>query len=222
MSENNSAVKATKTIHDMTTGSPAKLIVQFMIPMFLGNIFQQFYNVADSIIAGQFLGVRALAAIGSTGSLMFIVTALSGKYGKEEVEEAIDEVQTLIKNEELFTKDTYENYMMDFKKRPTVVKALCLHIAHDCNLACRYCFAEEGEDHGRRALMSFETGKKALDFLIANSGNRRNLEVDFFGGEPLMNWQVVKDLVAYGREQEKIHNKNFRFTLTTNGVLLND
>ena len=140
-----------------------------------------------------------------------IVTALSGKYGKEEVEEAIDEVQTLIKNEELFTKDTYENYMMDFKKRPTVVKALCLHIAHDCNLACRYCFAEEGEYHGRRALMSFETGKKALDFLIANSGNRRNLEVDFFGGEPLMNWQVVKDLVAYGREQEKIHNKNFRF-----------
>ena len=151
-----------------------------------------------------------------------IVHALSEKYGKEEVEEAIEEVQTLIKEEELFTKDTYEGYMMDFKKRPTVVKALCLHIAHDCNLACRYCFAEEGEYHGRRALMSFETGKKALDFLIANSGNRRNLEVDFFGGEPLMNWQVVKDLVAYGREQEKIHNKNFRFTLTTNGVLLND
>lgn len=85
-----------------------------------------------------------------------------------------------------------------------VVKALCLHIAHDCNLACRYCFAEEGEYHGRRALMSFEVGKKALDFLIANSGSRHNLEVDFFGGEPLMNWQVVKDLVAYGREQEKI------------------
>ena len=151
-----------------------------------------------------------------------IVSALSGKYGKEEVEEAIDEVQTLIDEESLFTKDTYENYIMDFKKRPTVVKALCLHIAHDCNLACQYCFAEEGEYHGRKALMSFEVGKKALDFLIANSGNRRNLEVDFFGGEPLMNWQVVKDLVAYGREQEKLHDKNFRFTLTTNGVLLND
>ncbi len=108
------------------------------------------------------------------------------------------------------------------KSAPTVVKALCLHIAHDCNLACRYCFAEEGEYHGSRALMSFEVGKKALDFLIANSGNRRNLEVDFFGGEPLMNWQVVKDLVAYGREQEKLHDKKFRFTLTTNGVLLND
>ena len=108
---------------------------------------------------------------------------------------------------------------MDFKKRKTVVKALCLHIAHDCNLACRYCFAEEGEYHGRRALMTLEVGKKALDFLIANSGTRRNLEVDFFGGEPLMNWQVVKDLVAYARsEQEKIHNKNFRFTLTTNGL----
>ena len=151
-----------------------------------------------------------------------IVSALSGKYGREEVEEAIDEVQTLIDEESLFTKDTYENYIMDFKKRPTVVKALCLHIAHDCNLACQYCFAEEGEYHGRRALMSFEVGKKALDFLIANSGNRRNLEVDFFGGEPLMNWQVVKDLVAYGREQEKLHDKNFRFTLTTNGVLLNN
>ena len=151
-----------------------------------------------------------------------IVNSLRDRYPETEVEEALDEVQMLADNEELFTKDTYENYIMDFKKRPTVVKALCLHIAHDCNLACQYCFAEEGEYHGRRALMSFEVGKKALDFLIANSGNRRNLEVDFFGGEPLMNWQVVKDLVAYGREQEKLHDKKFRFTLTTNGVLLND
>ena len=100
--------------------------------------------------------------------------------------------------------------------------ALCLHIAHDCNLACRYCFAEEGEYHGRRALMSFEVGKKALDFLVANSGNRVNLEVDFFGGEPLMNWDVVKQLVEYGRSLEKPNNKKFRFTLTTNGILLND
>ncbi len=151
-----------------------------------------------------------------------IVNSLRERYPETEVEEALDEVQMLVDNEELFTKDTYENYIMDFKKRPTVVKALCLHIAHDCNLACQYCFAEEGEYHGRRALMSFEVGKKALDFLIANSGNRRNLEVDFFGGEPLMNWQGGKDLVAYGREQEKLHDKKFRFTLTTNGVLLND
>lgn len=151
-----------------------------------------------------------------------IIESLKGTYPETEIKEALDEVQTLKDDEELFTKDAYENYIMDFKKRPTVVKALCLHIAHDCNLACQYCFAEEGEYHGRRALMSYETGKQALDFLIANSGQRRNLEVDFFGGEPLMNFDVVKQLVAYGREQEKLHDKHFRFTLTTNGVLLND
>ena len=151
-----------------------------------------------------------------------IFDKLKGRYDGEELSEAIEEVAALVKEGELFTKDQYEGYVSDFKKRPTVVKALCFHIAHDCNLACKYCFAEEGEYHGRRALMSFEVGKAALDFLIANSGSRRNLEVDFFGGEPTLNFQVVKDLVAYGREQEKIHNKNFRFTLTTNGVLLND
>lgn len=143
-------------------------------------------------------------------------------FAAEDIASSIEECEELKKGGMLFTEDEYRDAVIDFKKRPVVVKALCLHIAHDCNLACRYCFAEEGEYHGRRALMSFETGKKALDFLIANSGNRKNLEVDFFGGEPLMNWQVVKDLVAYGREQEKIHHKNFRFTLTTNGVLLND
>lgn len=151
-----------------------------------------------------------------------LIDKLSEKYDRQELCDTYEEVEQLEKDEQLFTEDIYENYIMDFKKRKTVVKALCLHIAHDCNLACKYCFAEEGEYHGRRALMSFEVGKKALDFLIANSGSRRNLEVDFFGGEPLMNWQVVKELVAYGREQEKLHDKNFRFTLTTNGVLLND
>ena len=151
-----------------------------------------------------------------------IIEKLVDRYPQTEIEEAIQEVNELKDNEELFTEDTYKERIIDFKKRQTVVKALCLHIAHDCNLACRYCFAEEGEYHGRRALMSYETGKQALDFLIANSGSRRNLEVDFFGGEPLMNWDVVKQLVAYGREQEKLHNKKFRFTLTTNGVLLND
>ncbi|MDD6207041.1 MAG: thioether cross-link-forming SCIFF peptide maturase [Clostridiales bacterium] len=140
----------------------------------------------------------------------------------EEVKEAIAEVEELKEEGSLFTEDIYKDYIFDVKKRPTVVKALCLHIAHDCNLACRYCFAGKGEYNGDKALMSYEVGKQALDFLIANSGNRRNLEVDFFGGEPLMNFQVVKDLVRYGREQEKIHNKNFRFTLTTNGVLLDD
>ena len=148
--------------------------------------------------------------------------ALKEKYSQEEIREAFEDIQELIDQEELFTADIYKNFVMDFKKRQTVVKALCLHIAHDCNLACQYCFAEEGEYHGRRALMTFEVGKKALDFLIANSGNRRNLEVDFFGGEPLMNWDVVKQLVAYARSVEQERGKNFRFTLTTNGMLIDD
>ncbi len=153
-----------------------------------------------------------------------IFTEMAKRYPvhKDEIAEVWDEIAELIAAEELFTKDSYEPYITDFAKRPTVVKALCLHIAHDCNLACQYCFAEEGEYHGKRELMSYEVGRKALDFLVANSGNRRNLEVDFFGGEPLMNFQVVKDLVAYGRSLEKTHDKKFRFTLTTNGVLLND
>ena len=142
---------------------------------------------------------------------------------ESEIEEVAEEIQALIDDESLFTKDNYEPAIVDFTKRPTVVKALCLHISHDCNLACKYCFAEEGEYHGgKRELMSYEVGKQALDFLVANSGTRRNLEVDFFGGEPLLNWQVVKDLVAYGRSIEEANDKHFRFTLTTNGVLLDD
>jgi len=125
-------------------------------------------------------------------------------YPEEEKKEVLEDILERAKAGQLYAEDIYENYIFDFKNRQTVVKALCLHIAHDCNLACKYCFAEEGEYHGRRALMSFEVGKKALDFLVANSGNRINLEVDFFGGEPLMNWQVVKDLVAYGRSLEEI------------------
>ena len=152
-----------------------------------------------------------------------IISELSSKYKEEEIREVIDEVEQLKKDGQLFTEDIYQPFVEKFKEtRQTVVKALCLHIAHDCNLACKYCFAEEGEYHGRRELMSFEVGKKALDFLVANSGNRVNLEVDFFGGEPLMNWDVVKQLVEYGRSLEEPNNKKFRFTLTTNGVLLND
>lgn len=140
----------------------------------------------------------------------------------EDVAEVLEDIETLKKKGKLFSEDTYKNLAIDFKNRPTVIKAMCLHIAHDCNLACKYCFAGEGEYCGDRSLMSFEVGKQAFDFLIANSGTRKNLEVDFFGGEPLMNFEVVKQLVAYAREQEKIHNKNFRFTLTTNGVLLDE
>ena len=169
-------------------------------------------------LAGDMAGARPL----SESEKAAVREKLSGAYECPEIDEALEDIQLLIDREELFTADLYKDYVLDFKKRKTVVKALCLHIAHDCNLACRYCFAEEGEYHGRRALMSFEVGKKALDFLIANSGNRRNLEVDFFGGEPLMNWDVVKQLVDYGRSKEEEYNKKFRFTLTTNGVLLND
>ena len=140
----------------------------------------------------------------------------------EEIDECIDDVIALRDSGKLFTPDIYEPKADVLKNRHTEIKALCLHVAHTCNLSCSYCFASQGKFHGERALMSFETGKRALDFLIENSGDRVNLEVDFFGGEPLMNWQVVKDLVAYARSIEKEHGKNFRFTLTTNGVGVDD
>lgn len=151
-----------------------------------------------------------------------ILNKYPGKVTAEEISECLEDVKSLEEAGKLYTPDTYENMAFDFKNRSTVIKALCLHVAHTCNLNCEYCFASQGKYHGERALMSLETGKRALDFLIENSGTRRNLEVDFFGGEPLMNWDVVKQLVAYAREQEKTHNKNFRFTLTTNGMLIDD
>lgn len=156
-----------------------------------------------------------------------IISKITSKYNDlysvDDINEAYSDIEELEKMGQLFTEDVYKDVIIDFKKRKTVVKALCLHIAHDCNLACQYCFADEGEYHGqKRELMSLEVGKKAIDFLIENSGNRVNLEVDFFGGEPLMNFDVVKEIVAYGRSKEKQYNKNFRFTLTTNGLLLND
>lgn len=141
---------------------------------------------------------------------------------ESDIEETFEEIENLIKTGKLFSKDIYEGKNLDLKKRDSVVKALCLHIAHTCNLNCEYCFAGQGKYHGEDALMSFEVGKQALDFLVKNSGTRKNLEVDFFGGEPLVNFEVVKQLVKYARSIEKENNKHFRFTLTTNGVLLND
>ncbi|MBQ9347369.1 MAG: thioether cross-link-forming SCIFF peptide maturase, partial [Oscillibacter sp.] len=123
----------------------------------------------------------------------------------------------------LYSPDTFGDIAGSFKERSgDVVKALCLHVAHTCNLNCAYCFASQGKFHGERGLMSYEAGKQALDFLMDHSGTRRNLEVDFFGGEPLMNWGVVKQLVEYARSVEKARGKHFRFTLTTNGMLLDD
>ena len=142
---------------------------------------------------------------------------------KEELELCFEDIEELKAQGKLFSEDTFEPMAGDLKKKSAgIVKALCMHIAHTCNLNCSYCFASQGKYHGDRAMMSFEVGKQAFDFLIANSGTRRNLEVDFFGGEPLMNFDVVKELVVYARSIEKDHGKNFRFTLTTNGVLIDD
>ena len=158
-----------------------------------------------------------------------ILRTMADRYGhredvtEQDLQECYAQVVQLKENGKLFTEDTFEPMAGKLKEKTAgVVKALCLHIAHTCNLNCSYCFASQGKYHGDRAIMSFEVGKRALDFLIENSGSRRNLEVDFFGGEPLMNFQVVKDLVAYARSIEKEHNKNFRFTLTTNGILIDD
>lgn len=140
----------------------------------------------------------------------------------DEVKGVIGDVEKLVENNLLFTPDIYREKLCGAVKDTSVIKALCLHVAHTCNLNCEYCFAAQGKFHGDSALMSLEVAKKALDFLVENSGSRRNLEVDFFGGEPLLNWQVVKDTVAYGRKLEKKYNKHFRFTLTTNGIGINE
>ena len=158
-----------------------------------------------------------------------IISLMLEKYGhrddvtREELELCFDDIEELKGEGKLFSEDTFEPMAGELKKKSAgIVKALCMHIAHTCNLNCSYCFASQGKYHGERAMMSFEVGKQAFDYLIANSGTRKNLEVDFFGGEPLMNFDVVKQLVAYARSIEKQHGKNFRFTLTTNGVLIDD
>ena len=156
-----------------------------------------------------------------------LIAAVHARHADEatvaELEEAYDQITALKDAGRLFTPDTYEPMAGQLKaKTAGVVKALCLHVAHTCNLNCSYCFASQGKYHGDRALMSFEVGKRALDFLVEHSGSRKNLEVDFFGGEPLMNFQVVKDLTAYARSIEQAAGKRFRFTLTTNGMLIDD
>lgn len=182
------------------------------------------YNIVMDVCSGAVHVVDDVTydviALFEQNDLDSIISKLS--YGEEEIREAYEEVRELVDEKLLFTEDIYEDYITEVKNRKTVVKALCLHIAHDCNLACRYCFAEEGEYKGDRSLMSAEVGKAALDFLVRSSGNRRNLEVDFFGGEPTLNFGVVKEVVAYGRSLEDKFNKHFRFTLTTNGLLVND
>jgi len=151
-----------------------------------------------------------------------LINKFSDIYTIEEISEAYDEIKILVDEEVLYSKDLYEDIARESVKGKSYIKALCLNIAHDCNLKCKYCFAEEGEYKGCRMLMSPEVGKKAIDFVIKHSGPRNNIEVDLFGGEPLLAFDTVKEIVEYAKVQEKLHNKNIRFTMTTNATLLND
>ena len=191
------------------------------------------YNIVLDVYSGSVHLVDEVAydiiARYETTPRAAIVAQILAKYGHRadvdegEVLACLEDIDALKEAGKLFSQDLWKDVEQEaFAHTKPVLKALCLHVAHTCNLNCEYCFASQGRYHGDRALMPFEVGKQALDFLIQNSGSRVNLEVDFFGGEPLMNWQVVKDLVAYARSQEAAHHKHFRFTLTTNGVLLDD
>ncbi|MBR1970682.1 MAG: thioether cross-link-forming SCIFF peptide maturase [Clostridia bacterium] len=186
------------------------------------------YNIVLDIFSGSVHLVDEVAydiiAMFKSHSFEEITKKISKKHSVSEAEiaECLEDIKELEKSGKLFSEDTFKEIAKNYRRENIAVKALCLHVAHICNLNCSYCFASQGKYHGDRAIMSLETGKRAIDFLIENSQNHKNLDVDFFGGEPLMNWDVVKEIVAYAREQEKIHNKNIRFTLTTNGVLLDD
>lgn len=183
----------------------------FVLDVYSGGV-----HVVDELM------YKVIGALDQKQSRAQITAKLNETYETDLIEQVFEEIDTLVENGQLFAKDTYQEVVKQFSDRETVVKAMCLHIAHDCNLSCKYCFAGEGEYSGDRSLMSLEVGKKAIDYLIAQSGSRKNLEVDFFGGEPLMNFEVVKGIVKYAKSIEEAHNKHFRFTLTTNGVLIND
>lgn len=190
------------------------------------------YNIVLDVCSGAVHSVDELAydiiAMFEGNTEDEIVRSMLKKFSddptidKSEVLDCISDVRELKETKQLFSEDDYEPYATEFKNKRNVVKALCLHVAHSCNLNCDYCFAAQGKYHGERALMSFEVGKQAIEFLIASSGDQRNLEVDFFGGEPLLNWDVCKQLVEYARSRERESGKHFRFTLTTNGVLVGD
>ena len=191
------------------------------------------YNIVLDICSGSVHAVDEVAyeiiSMFESNSRDAVISAMAERFkdrediSKNDIEECYAQVEQLKNAGKLFAPDTFEPMAGKLKEKTSgVVKALCLHIAHTCNLNCSYCFASQGKYHGDRAVMSFEVGKQALDFLVENSGTRHNLEVDFFGGEPLMNFDVVKQLVAYARSIEKEKGKNFRFTLTTNGILIDD
>ena len=191
------------------------------------------YNIVIDVCSGAIHVVDEVAydiiSLFESNSKDDILSKIAEKYvdradiSTDDISECYNQICSLKEQGKLFAPDTFASMAGKLKEKTAgVVKALCLHVAHTCNLNCAYCFASQGKYHGDRAVMSFEVGKQAFDYLIKNSGTRRNLEVDFFGGEPLMNFDVVKQLVAYARQIEKEHNKNFRFTLTTNGLLIDD
>ena len=151
-----------------------------------------------------------------------VINNLKDKWSKEEIEEAYEELIDLVKEEVLYSKDLYEEIAMAGDESESYIKALCLNVIHDCNLRCKYCFADEGEYKGCRKPMSAEVGKRAIDYVLENSGNIKNIEVDLFGGEPLMVFDTIKEIVDYAKEKDKLYNKNIRFTMTTNATLLND
>lgn len=185
------------------------------------------YNIVLDVYSGSIHAVDEVAydmiALYKNHEKNEVIDLIKEKYKIDESEilQCYEDIVNLEKEKLLFTEDIYKNFKPKITQNP-VIKAMCFHVAHTCNLACEYCFAKQGNYQGGHPIMSFEVGKQALDFLVKNSGTRRNLEVDFFGGEPLLNWKVVKELVAYGRSLEEKYNKKFRFTLTTNGVLIND
>ena len=193
---------------------------------------QRGFNIVLDVFSGAVHSVDDLAydviAMFEHSSGDEIVAELLKKYAADpeidegEIRQCLADVQELVDTKQLFTTDCFQEHACDLKNKNKAIKALCLHVAHTCNLSCEYCFAAQGKYHGDRALMSFDVGKRALDFLIENSGKQKNLEVDFFGGEPLMNWEVCKRLVEYGRSREEETGKHFRFTLTTNGMLVDD
>ena len=189
------------------------------------NIVMDTYSGAVHVVDDLAFDIIALYEQTPTEEIvaqMLEAYANDPEINEAEIRETIADVEELKNNGELFTEDAYKDLSIDLTKRQTYIKALCLNVAHTCNLSCEYCFASQGKYKGDRAIMKFEVGKRAIDFLIESSGYHRNLDVDFFGGEPLMDWRVIKKVVAYARSLEEETNKKFRFTLTTNGMLLND
>lgn len=189
------------------------------------NVVLDVYSGAIHILDDPaFFLVQELDKKNSTdaSSLAFLLRARFPEIAEKDLQETVAEVQTLIDESSLFTEDSYKDLSLNLTERKTNVKALCLNVAHTCNLDCDYCFASQGKYHGERAVMTWDVAKRAIDFLIEQSGHHRNLDIDFFGGEPMLNWDLVKKTVEYAESIQDRYSKVFRFTFTTNGLLMDD